>query len=270
MGVGTVDLPTRVPGPPATVTDLSDAALEYATQGIAIMPCVPRGKKPALGRTGKEHAAATSDIDQIRQWWTHTPHANIGIACTPNRLAVIDIDGETGIEWIRDHQLPMPTTWTVTTARGYHYYYRWPAGMEIRTCQIAPKLEIRAAGAYVIAPPSIHPDGDTYQWAPERGGWGNLPDLPPEWVSLPSTPAPTPAPDNVIYLQQTSTPVDNIVALKRLAGLTEHLANTLKGNRHSALYTIARTLGQLALIIHGTSGWSVSMDGLGCGVALAG
>ena len=26
----------------------------------------------------------------------------------------------------------------------------------------------------------------------------------------------------------------------------------------------------LALIIHGTSGWLVSMDGLGCGVALAG
>ena len=26
----------------------------------------------------------------------------------------------------------------------------------------------------------------------------------------------------------------------------------------------------LALIIHGTSGWSVSMDGLGSGVALAG
>ena len=27
---------------------------------------------------------------------------------------------------------------------------------------------------------------------------------------------------------------------------------------------------RLALIIHGTSGWLVSMDGLGCGVALAG
>ena len=29
-------------------------------------------------------------------------------------------------------------------------------------------------------------------------------------------------------------------------------------------------LDRLALIIHGTSGWLVSMDGLGCGVALAG
>ena len=29
-------------------------------------------------------------------------------------------------------------------------------------------------------------------------------------------------------------------------------------------------VGALALIIHGTSGWLVSMDGLGCGVALAG
>ena len=29
-------------------------------------------------------------------------------------------------------------------------------------------------------------------------------------------------------------------------------------------------LASLTLIIHGTSGWLVSMDGLGCGVALAG
>ena len=146
--------------------DLRSAALEYATQGIAIMPCVERGKKPALERTGKEHAVATNDTDQIRQWWTTNPDYNIGIVCTANRLAVIDIDGEAGIEWIRANQLPMPTTWIATTARGFHYYYRWPEGIRIKTCQIAPKLEIRAAGAYVIAPPSIHPSGHVYQWAP--------------------------------------------------------------------------------------------------------
>ena len=106
--------------------DLRSAALEYANQGIAIMPCAERGKKPALDRTGKEHAVATNDTDQILQWWTKNPQSNIGIACTANRLAVIDIDGEAGIEWIREHQMPMPTTAVAITARGFHYYYRWP------------------------------------------------------------------------------------------------------------------------------------------------
>ena len=221
-----------VTNPTSPMTDLSSAALEYAAQGIAIMPCTPRGKKPALARTGKEHAAASIDTDQVRRWWTDTPDANIGIVCTPNRLAVVDIDGEAGAKWIRDHQLPMPATWTVTTGRGYHYYYRWPAGLEIRTSQIAPKLEIRAAGAYVIAPPSIHPNGDTYKWAPDRCEWEVLPELPVEWVSLQPQPKALDTyqeePSNVI-------PIDNLVALKRLTGLAEHLANTPEGGRHSGL-----------------------------------
>ena len=249
------------------MTDLLNAALEYANAGIAIMPCAERGKKPALDRTGKEHAAATSDTDQIIKWWDALyPQSNIGIACTANRLAVIDIDGEAGIEWIHDNQLPMPQTWTATTARGFHYYYRWPmGGARIKTCQIAPKLEIRGAGAYVIAPPSIHPDGNSYQWSPERCDWGSLPALPPEWVTLvggsvfisldedgkPEPPAP---PDNVTYLQgspaRNQAPLDNTVALKRLKGLAGHLAATPKGSRHQALYTIARTLGQLVASSH--------------------
>ena len=164
--------------------DLRSAALEYGNQGIAIMPCAERGKKPALDRTGKEHAVATSDADQILQWWTKNPQSNIGIVCTANALAIIDIDGEVGVEWIRDNQLPMPVTWTSITGKGFHYYYRWPKGKRIGTCLIAPKLEIRAAGAYVIAPPSIHPDGDRYRWSINQCDWDALPELPPEWVAL--------------------------------------------------------------------------------------
>ena len=154
--------------------DLRSAALEYANQGIAIMPCAERGKKPALDRTGKGHAVATNDTDQILQWWTKNPQSNIGIACTANRLAVIDIDGEEGIEWIREQQLPMPATAVAITARGFHYYYHWPPRTTVRTCQIAPKLEIRGAGAYVVAPPSIHPTGHIYQWAPQSLALGTL------------------------------------------------------------------------------------------------
>ena len=226
--------------------DLRSAALEYGNQGIAIMPCAERGKKPALDRTGKEHAVATNDTDQILQWWTKNPQSNIGIVCTANALAVIDIDGEVGVEWIRDNQLPMPATWTTTTARGFHYYYRWPTDLRIRTSQIASKLEIRAAGAYVIAPPSVHPNGDTYQWNPNRCDWDALPELPPKWIALQPTQR-----DNVIYLErETATPGNNTVALKRLNGFARHLAETPKGGRHQALYTIARTLGGLVASRH--------------------
>ena len=176
------------------------------------------------------------------------PQSNIGIVCTANQLAVIDIDGEAGIEWIRANQLPMPTTWIATTARGFHYYYRWPEGIRIKTCQIAPKLEIRAAGAYVIAPPSIHPSGHTYRWNPKRCDWSALPELPPEWVALQPQSQGKAPPSNVTYLSPAAA--GNTVALKRLNGLAKHLAETPKGSRHQALYTIARTLGGLVASRH--------------------
>ena len=224
--------------------DLLTAALEYANQGIAVIPCQPRGKKPALAATGKNHSIATSDSNQITQWWTGNPDYNIGIPGTPNQLAVIDIDGDTGIEWIQTHQLPMPPTWTAKTANGYHYYYRWPAGLEIRTCDIAPQLEIRAAGAYTIAPPSIHPNGDTYQWGPQRGNWGALPELPPEWAALtpqpannvldgPWTPPPTP-PAHIGPWAQTA--LRNAVA---------RMAHATAGNRHKTLIAEALNIASL-------------------------
>ena len=114
------------------------------------------------------------------------------MACTANRLAVIDIDGPTGIEWIRDNQLPMPVTWTADTAHGYHYYYRWPEDTRISTCQVAPKLEIRAAGTYVVVPPSIHPGGRLLP--PEISKTMSYPShgKPPRnttWVNAPAAPA---------------------------------------------------------------------------------
>ena len=233
--------------PPRPEADLLSAALEYADQGIAIMPCAERGKKPALPRTGEAHAVATTDPDQIREWWTRNPNYNIGIACTANRLAVIDIDGEAGTEWIRDNQMPMPKTRTAITARGWHYYYRWPEGVTVKTRQIADKLEIRAAGAYVIAPPSVHPDGHIYQWAPERGDWDDwdaLPEPPPEWIALQP---------GARHLDNGRRQGGNAVALKRLAGLADHLAAKPKGERHNALYTTSRTLGGLVASGHLTS-----------------
>ena len=131
------------------------------------------------------------------------------------------------------------------TANGYHHYYRWPDNLRIKTCRIGPQVEIRAAGAYVVAPPSIHPNGDTYQWAQRSCDWEVLPDLPPEWINL--QPASENPPDNIVRIDTAS---NNSVALKRLTGLANHLAATTKGNRHRALYTIARTLGGLVASHH--------------------
>ena len=116
---------------------------------------------------------------------------------------------------------------------------------------------------YVLLVPTLshHPQsilmGDIYQWATQTQVPGRTsPILPPEWISLQP-----PLVDSTVenrFLDNVKTlkslTITNTVALKRLDGLSEHLATTEKGSRHQALYTIARTLGQLVASQHLTRG----------------
>lgn len=70
----------------------------------------------------------------------------------------------------------------VTGSGGDHLYFRRPAGLEIGNSagRLGPGLDVRAIGGYVIAPPSVHPNGRPYAWAP--GTEGEPAPLPPSLV----------------------------------------------------------------------------------------
>ena len=79
-----------------------------------------------------------------------------------------------------------------------------------------------------------------------------MPELPPEWVSLGGSDLGSSDEGGKSEPPQPAPPftTGNTVALKRLTGLARHLAETPKGSRHQALYTISRTLGQLVASGH--------------------
>ena len=68
-----------------------DAAIEYASKGMAVFPLKAREKKPLTKHGVKD---ATTDFDQIEKWWSRNPSANIGIACgqISGGLLVVDLD----------------------------------------------------------------------------------------------------------------------------------------------------------------------------------
>jgi hypothetical protein len=72
-------------------TSMLDEALTLAGCGFAVFPLHPRTKTPATEHGFKD---ATTDVAQIRTWWTKTPDANIGIATgkASGGLVVIDIN----------------------------------------------------------------------------------------------------------------------------------------------------------------------------------
>lgn len=148
------------------------AALDYASAGWAIFPVEPRGKKPL---TTNGFKAATTDATKIKEWWAKTPTANLGLDCGKSGVVVVDLDkrGEAGpdgvAEWaelVERERLQAKTLTSRTGGGGRHLVFKAPPGVEIKNSagKLAPGIDVRAAGGYVVLPPSIHPSGLPYQW----------------------------------------------------------------------------------------------------------
>lgn len=134
------------------------AALAYAGWGWPVFPCVPGFKRPAV-----EHGlhAATTDANQIQQWWAQWPQANIGLP-TGRAFDVIDVDPQGLWAWsdIRAHDLRQPDGASVdihgqvSTPRGGVHIYIPPTGRG-NLAGFLPGIDYRGRGGYVVAPPSV-------------------------------------------------------------------------------------------------------------------
>ena len=85
----------RLEKAPLSPPNMLEAALAYAEEGIAVFP-LARGTKIPLKRS-HGFKDATTDPDQIREWWTKTPNANIGAAMgAASGIIGVDVDGPEG------------------------------------------------------------------------------------------------------------------------------------------------------------------------------
>ena len=115
--------------------------------GLPVFPCKP-DKRPWTEHGFKD---ASRNIEQIAGWWDQWPDALIGVPTgAESKLLVIDIDPE-GAEWYRAHEAELACGRVHQTRRGHHLLYLMPA-REIRcsTGKIAPGVDVRAVGGYVI------------------------------------------------------------------------------------------------------------------------
>lgn len=154
------------------MNELKEAAIEYAKMGLAVFPLVPRDKKPLTANGFKD---ATKDINQIEYWWSLYPNANVGIATgeASGGIAVVDMDIDddedkdgyrTFMKWADDNYLILPDTWLSITGRGgYHMIFKstFPVKSKIGWLEA---VDIKANGGYIVAPPSVHPNGRRYEW----------------------------------------------------------------------------------------------------------
>ena len=134
-----------------------DAALVYAGRGWPVFPCQPGGKEPATRHGFRD---ASTDPGQIRSWWTRQPHANVAIATGAPGPDVLDVDQhgpagngyaaycELGVAGLLDQMLAV----VATPRGGLHAYFTGTGQASARL--VRHHLDFRAAGGYVVAPPS--------------------------------------------------------------------------------------------------------------------
>ena len=159
-------------------------ALAYARLGYRVVPLhtpiFENGSvrcscsKPTCDRNIGKHphtknglSDASRDPATIRGWSRKWPDANVGVLMGDRHLG-LDVDppnGEESLERLEAQHGPLPDTFEVKTGRGRQLIFTAPPGRKLKNTrgEIAPGLDTRADGGYVVAPPSLHFSGVRYR-----------------------------------------------------------------------------------------------------------
>jgi hypothetical protein len=104
---------------------------------------------------------ATRDAAEIRLQFGTPGAAMIGVPTGQGAgFFVVDLDvknGGQGLEWLAANQHRLPRTRThKTRSGGQHLLFQWPEGRTVRNSasRVAPGVDVRGNGGYIIAPPS--------------------------------------------------------------------------------------------------------------------
>lgn len=147
-------------------------ARRYLQMGWSVIPLRTQGKEPALD--WKEFTKRRATDAELSEWFA-SGKLNLGIvAGAISGLVVVDADGPVGMSSAR--ALGLTSTTIALTGKGKQFFYR--AGMSSikNAVRLLPGIDLRSDGGYVVAAPSIHPNGKRYVW--ECGPTTKLPPFP--------------------------------------------------------------------------------------------
>jgi len=184
-------------------------ALFYTILGIPVFPVKTDGKTPHIEAWQRK---ATTDPDTVAGWFCGKfqgemigcPAGAMGGMADPG-LILIDVDVKDGAKgketlMVLEQELGLKLSdltelTAYTPSSGWHYWLRWPEGVEIknRGGGLGKGIDIRGCGAdgatrgYGILPPSKNAKSGSYRW--ENAGLGPLaaitakePPLPLLWL----------------------------------------------------------------------------------------
>lgn len=206
---------------------LARAAVLYARAGVPVLALQTGSKTPAIRRG---LSAASTNPEQVATWWAEHPDHNIGLRTGSPFGDVLDVDCKHGAPGWESHRIArgsglMTARWAVqsTPTRGLHVLFA-PSGLA-NTTRAKIGMDVRGAGGYIVAAPSVTAEG-RYRWeVVERERAGE----PLPWASI----------LDVLDPQPTRGAYRVPVANGDLSGLLAWVTKIIHGNRDNAIWWAA-------------------------------
>jgi putative DNA primase/helicase len=159
----------------ATDTTAKAWAVDYHRGGWCPIPIKERSKEPNLLEL-RPYLNRRATKEELGAWsWS-----GVGIVTGElSGILVLDVDGPEGEAELQKHGHPA-TPMVRTASGGLHLYFKHPEHPVRTGIRVAPGLDVKASGGYVVAPPSLGPNGKRYEWivSPEDADLAE----PPEWL----------------------------------------------------------------------------------------
>lgn len=209
-------------------------ALHFSRMGWEVFPLKPREKTPATSRGFKD---ASADSKQIEAWWGRNPSFNLGLP-TGKNFVVLDADSEEAYHSVRALGTREPAT--VRTGKGWQWYFS-PPSFPVRNSagKVSRGIDIRGIGGYVVAPPSIHPNGKAYEWI--EFPFRLLPF--PQWLEVYTREKPRVQRADVMPMPMASNATK--YGSRALRNQCSKVFCSVNGTRHATLASAAFSIGQL-------------------------
>lgn len=153
-----------------------EEALEYIDNGWSILPVKPEEKRPFM-TNWLQYTKTRATKEMASSWFRNLSGAGVGaVTGRISNIVVLDVESycPTPIEeLLRRYPTQLISK---TGSGGYHLFYQFPTNVAkvANRVKIFEGADLRADGGFIVLPPTVHPNGNRYEWV-RRGIPGAFP-----------------------------------------------------------------------------------------------
>lgn len=153
-----------------------DEILGYVDSGWSILPVKPEEKRPYM-TNWLQYTKTRATKPMVENWFRSLSGAGVGaVTGRISNIIVLDVESycPTPIEEIlRKYPTQLISR---TGSGGWHLFYQYPTSVPkvSNRVKIFEGADLRADGGFIVLPPTVHPNGNRYEWH-KRGIPGAFP-----------------------------------------------------------------------------------------------